>query len=97
MESGPIVQSFNAINCGIFYSFYICTILTDDPCDIGNYVLWNDNDGKMSSGYGSGSTCHRPFTDGWYRVVSPAGTDMPIGCVDRAHCNTKKPIWLNGR
>ena len=102
----PGMISFVALEVGIalFKCFYgikhnliYLYNYTDDPCQDGNYVSWYDNDGKMSSGYGSGSTCHRPFTDGWYKVISPAGTDMPIGCVDRAHCNTKKPVWLNGK
>ena len=67
-----------------------------DPCL--DYMTLQNATGR-SSGIqtGADSICDRRIAEGWYRVVSPAGEDMPTSCVPIQRCGTIHTIWLNGR
>ena len=67
-----------------------------DPCN--NYMEIFDHEGLLSAGktLEGDPTCHRPLDHRWYRIFSPAGTEMPSSCVPRSRCSTIHPVWANG-
>ena len=46
---------------------------------------------------GQVALCDRKLTAGWYRFTSFVGGKMPTTKVNKNHCGTKAPIWLDGR
>ena len=75
----------------------LINVFKDDPCD--HHERYLDSEGLLSAGKETGPdpVCHRPLDEKWYRIISPAGEDIPQGCVKSDHCNTEMPIWRNGR
>ncbi|XP_032220081.2 uncharacterized protein LOC5519385 isoform X2 [Nematostella vectensis] len=45
---------------------------------------------------GSKPTCDNTLSPGWYRFSGAAGKNMPTSCVQKHHCGTHAPGWLNG-
>ena len=73
---------------------------SDDPCASMNYEILNDATRNVEEDddplycdqleYGS------PDWKGanWYRMVEPAGVQMPEYAVDKRHCGAHVPGWL---
>ncbi|KAK7484265.1 hypothetical protein BaRGS_00024514, partial [Batillaria attramentaria] len=82
--------------CSVACSDYIGLF---DPCLSGNYVELNEphrSEGYVLPRSDTHSLCDSQLQNGWYRFTSLAGGRMPDHCVDRFHCGTHAPIWLNG-
>ena len=66
-----------------------------DPCF--NYNELSDSNRKSSyETPNSPVLCDDKLPEGWYRFVGAAGTKMATTKVDRSHCGTTYPGWLNG-
>ena len=69
-----------------------------DPCQTGNHEILNDPNGVRGSGIsGSNIVCDAIISEGWYRVTSPLGGDIPTTCLPEGSCSTQYPVWLDGR
>ena len=80
-----------------FYTFSLLSLTAQNPCDEANHKYLRDSQGVRGSGSsGSSHVCDAIITQGWYRVLSPLGGDMPTTCVTRGSCGTKYPVWLEG-
>ena len=64
------------------------------PKECFGYRLLSDA-WRMTS-HGKGNNCDKNLTDVWYRFVPPAGVKMPTSCVQKHHCGTYSPVWMNG-
>ena len=70
-----------------------------DPCAQMSYQILNDarrNVGYSGSSYCDSSNSRDWKGAGWYKMVAPAGTQIPEYVVDTSHCGTSAPGWLNG-
>ena len=70
-----------------------------DLCEEGNHLFWDDPDGLRSAAnetLPSFFECDTRITEGWYRIRSPAGTDIPTECVPEQRCSTLGTIWIKG-
>ena len=73
-----------------------------NPCEKKHHYLIDDEEGFRSGGQmaedkGQDIYCDRRITEGWYRVRSPAGNDIPTACVPEGYCNTIGTIWMDGK
>ncbi|XP_076103011.1 von Willebrand factor D and EGF domain-containing protein-like isoform X2 [Mytilus galloprovincialis] len=83
----------------VFYHFILFFITTyaTDPCT--NHVTKQNQESRSSENQLDMST-ETPIndvmlTDGWYRIVSSNGDDMPTEPPASLKCGTWYPIWLN--
>ncbi|XP_031549138.1 uncharacterized protein LOC116286709 isoform X3 [Actinia tenebrosa] len=61
-----------------------------------NYTVLSSSD-RAANYYGSSYYCDRnDITPGWYRFMGDAGTTIATSCVDRYHCGTYGPGWMQG-
>lgn len=60
-----------------------------------NYKFLNESDRAQSYNKSSPVLCDAT-TQGWYRFSGGAGNKMPEYCVNKEHCGTQGPGWLNG-
>lgn len=68
---------------------------TTDPCTAYDTI----NDWQRSVRYSDISTvtCDSFLKEGWYKVTSQAGEEMPTSCPKNGFkCGTMEPVWLNG-
>lgn len=69
-----------------------------DPCTNHSII---ENEEKRSSAYTYDFETEFAFSDdaleeGWYKVISKSGTEMPTKSPDTFKCGTWYPIWLDG-
>lgn len=65
------------------------------PVECSNYKFLNESDRAQSYNKSSPVLCDAT-TQGWYRFGGGAGNQMPEYCVNKEHCGTQGPGWLNG-
>ena len=68
-----------------------------DPCF--DYNILQDNEiHQRSAGIEAVDTskCDSFLMEGWYRIQSEAGDDMPTSCPEDNRCGTTHPIWMDG-
>ncbi|XP_020617750.1 pancreatic secretory granule membrane major glycoprotein GP2-like isoform X2 [Orbicella faveolata] len=68
--------------------------LTLSP-ECSNYKFLNESDRAQTYNKSSPVLCDAT-TQGWYRFGGGAGNQMPESCVNKGHCGTQGPGWLNG-
>ena len=59
-----------------------------------NYTFLNESNRART--HGNDGLCDDSLSLGWYRFSGDAGTQMADSCVNRDHCGTRYPGWLNG-
>ena len=60
-----------------------------------NYTFLNESNRARTYDNNAG-LCDDTLYLGWYRFSGEAGRQMADSCVDRYHCGTVAPGWLNG-
>ncbi|CAG2238262.1 unnamed protein product [Mytilus edulis] len=85
--------------CGseITSRYFIQLIVYDDPCTIYDKIE-NQEQRSTNHSYDWDAIAINDVVlhEGWYRIISRSGTDMPTSAQDMYSCGTKNPIWLNG-
>ena len=64
--------------------------------ECSNYQVLNDADRAKGYKAVNNFKCDKPFITRWYKFEGDAGNQMPDKCVDKYHCGTHAPGWLNG-
>ena len=84
----------------------IIQIMDAEGCLEGEYKVLNDSTRNANHVTGTISYCDSQFNgimspdwqdSGWYRMVPPAGTQIPETVVQQNQCGTTSPGWLNGK
>ena len=76
---------------------YNIAIQTTDPCQDGNHTVMYDVEWRNSAAATTLAHCDRRLEEGWYRIDSKAGSDMPTSCPQMNRCGTVYPVWLDGK
>jgi N-acetylneuraminic acid mutarotase len=64
------------------------------PIQCSSYAVLNTAWRNVSNG--SGSNCDNGLNNTWYRLLAPAGTQLPTSPVAEYHCGTSATGWMNG-
>lgn len=64
--------------------------------ECSNFRFLNESSRAETYYRGKRPICDRTLSLGWYRFGGEAGNQMPEYCVNRRHCGTNVPGWLNG-
>ncbi|CAF5100343.1 unnamed protein product, partial [Rotaria sp. Silwood1] len=65
------------------------------PSQCSSYTTISD--ATRNVGYSSSfSSCDSSLTAGWYRFVSPAGTQLATSAVNSGYCGANYGTWFNG-
>lgn len=66
-----------------------------DPCS--SYEAINEWQRSVRNNKVETAKCDSFLKEGWYRVTSQAGEEMPTSCPKNGfRCGTIEPVWLNG-
>ena len=81
----------------LFWLFLFILVLTA-PAECSSYSKLSEADRASSKHRGDVLKCDRyDLADGWYRFTDAAGTRMPTSPVEKHHCGTHAPGWMNGQ
>ncbi|CAH1277280.1 UMOD [Branchiostoma lanceolatum] len=73
-----------------------CVDETLGPCATHTSISEPRRSSSFVPGPNDALICDNVLPAGWYRFVTDTGGKMPETCVDKFHCGTQVPIWLNG-
>ena len=79
---------------------FLCFLLVlegaQDPCVEGNHQVIDDEhaDRSIHTPMSDTALCDRRITEGWYRTISPSGSDIPTACPSEGQCSTVYPVWI---
>lgn len=84
--------------CNFLIVYIKESIFLIDPCTNHSLI---ENEEKRSSAYTYNFDTDFAFSDdaleeGWYKVISKSGTEIPTEAPDTFKCGTWYPIWLDG-
>lgn len=71
------------------------SVYADPECK--NYALLSDSERSVDNVDKLYKCDKDVITAKWYRFVGDAGNQMPTSCVNKLHCGTHAPGWLDGQ
>ena len=81
----------------LFWLFLFILVLTA-PAECSSYSKLSEANRASGRQRGNVLKCDRnDLAVGWYRFTDAAGTRMPTSPVEKHHCGTHAPGWMNGQ
>ncbi|CAF0756178.1 unnamed protein product [Rotaria sordida] len=64
------------------------------PSQCSSYTI--NAESTRNTGYTTCCYCDNSLATGWYRFISPAGTQLATSPLSQSYCGTSYPGWFNG-